>query len=70
MGLVICIKKRNHVKIYSFGDTVSSLVMGVAICRAISQKISCEKNITLNDAIKIFVEAVEETKSQNFSERR
>lgn len=63
MGLIICIKKKKHIKIYSLGSTVNSLTMGVAICRAVSEKIAREKNIALNDAIKIFLESVEETKN-------
>lgn len=53
MKFIFCIKKKKKVRILNKGDTLDSLTMIVAICKAIAEKIAVEKKIEIREAMEL-----------------
>lgn len=61
MGILICIKGKNKVKIFRIGNTVNLLTMAVAVCKSIAEKVAIEKRISLHHAMIFTLECIENT---------
>lgn len=61
MGILICIKGKNKVKIFRIGNTVNLLTMVVAVCKSIAERVAIEKRISLYKAMKFILECIENT---------
>lgn len=60
LKFITCIKIRKKVKILGGGDVLDMLVFITTMCGATAEKISKEKNMDYEDAIKFVIDSIEE----------
>ncbi|RGO47664.1 hypothetical protein [Dorea formicigenerans] len=60
LKFITCFKIRKKVKMLGGGDVLDILVFITTMCEAAAEKISKEKNMDYEDAIKFVVDSIEE----------
>lgn len=66
MRFIMCFQKKHKVKVINKSNTLDSLVMLVAICKAVTEKIAIEKGMKMEEALRFVVDSIcESYKSLN-----
>lgn len=62
MGILICIKSKNKVKILRKGNTVEHLAIVMSVCKDSAERIAIEKRISLDAAVSFILDCIVDTK--------
>lgn len=69
MGLLLCIKRKNKIRVFAIGKLLNSLTMATLICQAIAEKLANEKKIEVDQAMKFVFESIVESYELSKSRR-
>ena len=58
MRFIMCFQGKYRVKILNISKTLDSLVMLVAICKAVTEKIAIEKGMKTEEALRFVVDSI------------
>lgn len=61
MGFLICIQRKDRVRILAFGNTLKVLTMASTVFKTVIEKVSKEKNITMDKSEKFVLESMKES---------
>ena len=58
MKFILCVQRKNEVKVFGKNNILDSLVMVTAICDAVAEKVKVEKRIRKDVAIHFVIDSI------------
>lgn len=55
---IVCLQGKHKAKVFNKGDTMETLIMAVAICKTVVDKMAVEKGLSTEAALKFIVESI------------
>ena len=61
MSFLMCLQRKNKVKVLNMGNAIETMTMTMAICKTIADKIADERKLTKEDALEFLIESITES---------
>ena len=61
MSFLMCLQRKNKVKVLNMGNAIETMTMTMAIWKTIADKIADERKLTKEDALEFLIESITES---------